>query len=182
MSDEQTATLAKPAAVWSVRLTKGKKLGTFGACGAISGRIQWNQWQPVPYRTSVPFSSYDDGYACMKIPVLQRTSSGTLLVMAEARTPDCGDFSRTDLVVKRSTDGGLTWSPLRHVANVTAGQSASSGADGGLCGNPPVVGNAAPVQLGASDPHHPNRILVPHTLNNYEVCLTLAQHTGIFWT
>jgi len=45
----------------------------------------------------------------------------------------------------------------------------------GICGHPVVYGNAAPVQLSPSDKYHPGRILVPHTVNNFEVTtLTLT--------
>ena len=37
------------------------------------------------YQTSVPFSSYEDGYACMKIPVLLATAAGTLLASVARR-------------------------------------------------------------------------------------------------
>jgi sialidase-1 len=79
----------------------------------------------------------------MKIPSLIETAQGTLLAFAEARTPDCGDFSRTDLVYKRSTDGGKSWSEINRLVAPRAD-------DHGICGNPVVVGNAAPVQLSAT--------------------------------
>lgn len=44
-----------------------------------------------------------------------RTTEGTLLAFAEGRVLDCGDAGDIDLVVKRSTDGGRTWSPLQVV-------------------------------------------------------------------
>ncbi|WP_411576411.1 exo-alpha-sialidase [Streptomyces mutabilis] len=55
------------------------------------------------------------GYACFRIPAIVRTTEGTLLAFAEGRVLDCGDAGDIDLVVKRSTDGGRTWSPLQVV-------------------------------------------------------------------
>ncbi|KFG72696.1 sialidase family protein [Streptomyces mutabilis] len=55
------------------------------------------------------------GYACFRIPAIVRTTEGTLLAFAEGRVLDCGDAGDIDIVVKRSTDGGRTWSPLRVV-------------------------------------------------------------------
>ncbi|WP_320781040.1 exo-alpha-sialidase [Streptomyces sp. CRN 30] len=57
----------------------------------------------------------DSGYACFRIPAVVRTTEGTLLAFAEGRVRDCGDATDIDLVVRRSTDGGRTWSPVRVV-------------------------------------------------------------------
>jgi len=173
MSANQTTTFSEPATTWSVRMTQEVKAGFLDTCEENSGRIKWNSWAPSPHQTSVPFSSHDEGYACFKIPVLLRTNEGSLIVMSEARTPDCGDFSRTDLVVKRSVDEGVTWSPLQRVVEPAGAQ--------GLCGNSLVVGNAAPVQLAATSAHHPGRILVPHMRNNFEVWLTYSDDDGVTW-
>jgi len=58
----------------------------------------------------------EGNYYCHKIPTLYRTSENVLLAFAEARGKDgreaCDDFSGTDLVYKRSVDGGLTWGEL----------------------------------------------------------------------
>ncbi|MFG3102359.1 exo-alpha-sialidase [Streptomyces sp. NPDC048182] len=57
----------------------------------------------------------DPGYACFRIPAVVRTRPGTLLAFAEGRRGTCGDAADIDLVLKRSTDGGRTWGPLRVV-------------------------------------------------------------------
>ncbi|MGW1891329.1 LamG-like jellyroll fold domain-containing protein [Streptomyces sp. NPDC002004] len=67
-------------------------------------------------------ASRDPGYACFRIPAVVRTTSGTLLAFAEGRTRDCSDAGDIDIVVKRSTDDGLTWSPLQ-VVNEGAGDT-----------------------------------------------------------
>ncbi|MCS0599949.1 exo-alpha-sialidase [Streptomyces sp. LP11] len=75
----------------------------------------------------------DPGYACFRIPAVVRTTDGTLLAFAEGRVLNCGDAADIDIVVKRSTDGGRTWGPLRVV---------TEGA-GNTHGNPaPVVDRA----------------------------------------
>ena len=169
MSGEQTSTLSEASAWWSVRLTTEGKAGTLGTCGgAPTGRVKWNTWRAAAYTTSIPFSSYDDGYACMKIPVLLHTHTGALLALAEARTPDCGDFSRTDLVYKRSTDGGATWGKLQLLAQPNTTTA-------GTVTNPPAPARARarsrsrprprplrPAQLSPSPSHdavrfHPTR-------------------------
>jgi sialidase-1 len=60
-------------------------------------------------------ASQDPGYSCFRIPAIVRGTHGTLLAFAEGRIDNCGDTGDIDLVVKRSTDGGRTWSPLQVV-------------------------------------------------------------------
>jgi sialidase-1 len=57
--------------------------------------------------------SLEQGYRCFRIPAVVRSARGSLLAFAEGRVNDCGDTGDIDLVLKRSTDGGKTWSPLR---------------------------------------------------------------------
>ncbi|WP_371526292.1 exo-alpha-sialidase [Streptomyces sp. NBC_01283] len=67
-------------------------------------------------------ASQDPGYACYRIPAVVKTVKGTLLAFAEGRTNDCSDAGDIDIVVKRSDDGGRTWSPLQ-VVNEGAGDT-----------------------------------------------------------
>ncbi|WP_051794445.1 LamG-like jellyroll fold domain-containing protein [Kibdelosporangium aridum] len=77
-----------------------------------------------------------NGYGCFRIPVLSRTSAGTLLAFAEARkSPSCADRGDIDLVVRRSTNDGRTWGPIRVV---TSGSPTDPDA-------PFTRGNAVPV-------------------------------------
>ena len=65
-----------------------------------------------------------------RIPALVRTKTGTLLAFCEARRASRSDAGNIDLVAKRSTDGGRTWSEDIAVWNDA----------GNTCGNPcPVV-------------------------------------------
>ncbi|TGA98039.1 sialidase family protein [Streptomyces sp. MZ04] len=67
-------------------------------------------------------ASQDPGYACYRIPAVVKTVKGTLLAFAEGRVNDCSDAGDIDIVVKRSHDGGRTWSPLQ-VINEGAGDT-----------------------------------------------------------
>ncbi|WP_327408559.1 exo-alpha-sialidase [Streptomyces sp. NBC_01281] len=68
---------------------------------------------PGAFEQQVLFkASQDPGYACFRIPSVVRTTDGTLLAFAEGRVLNCGDAADIDIVVKRSDDGGRTWSPL----------------------------------------------------------------------
>lgn len=75
------------------------------------------------------FKPGDNGYKCFRIPAVITTGNGTILAFAEGRKNHCGDADDIDLVVRRSADGGKTWSPMILVWD-----------DGGnTCGNPAPV-------------------------------------------
>lgn len=80
--------------------------------------------------TSVLWSAGDDGYHTYRIPSLIATTKGTLLAFCEGRVNSGADSGEIHLLVRRSTDGGKTWSPQQVVFS-----------DGNnTCGNPcPVV-------------------------------------------
>lgn len=73
--------------------------------------------QAAPDRcdVSVPYTSGTEGYSAFRIPAVVETRSGELLAFAEGRSDGLGDAGNIDTVVKRSADGGCTWSPLRVV-------------------------------------------------------------------
>ncbi|MFJ9810352.1 LamG-like jellyroll fold domain-containing protein [Streptomyces sp. NPDC101158] len=82
------------------------------------------------------FRSGTAGYGCFRIPTLVRTKPGTLLAFAEARTsPSCADRGPIDTVVRRSTNDGRTWGPIRVVLS---GSETDREA-------PYVRGNASPI-------------------------------------
>lgn len=64
------------------------------------------------------FRGGTDGYARYRIPGIVATKQGTLLAYAEARKSTRGDWGTIDIVLRRSTDGGKTWSPFRVIADV----------------------------------------------------------------
>lgn len=57
-----------------------------------------------------------DGYPAIRIPSAVVTKKGTVLIFAEGRK-SLGDQSENDIVTKRSTDGGATWSKLKIIHN-----------------------------------------------------------------
>ncbi|MFF0064116.1 LamG-like jellyroll fold domain-containing protein [Streptomyces sp. NPDC005279] len=60
------------------------------------------------------FRSGTAGYGCFRIPSLVRTKAGTLLAFTEGRkSPSCADRGAIDIVVRRSTNEGRTWGPVR---------------------------------------------------------------------
>ncbi|MBS1920484.1 MAG: exo-alpha-sialidase [Bacteroidetes bacterium] len=99
------------------------------------------------------FISGDEGYKSFRIPSIIKASNGDLLAFCEGRVNGAGDFGHVNIVMKRSTDNGKTWSKLQIVAE-----------NGDL-----QAGNAAPV-VDQTDPGYPNgRIfLFYNTGNNHE--------------
>ena len=63
------------------------------------------------------FVSGQDGYAGYRIPAIETAADGSLLAFAEARKYNLADpggkGQEIDLVLKRSTDGGATWSAMK---------------------------------------------------------------------
>ena len=62
-----------------------------------------------PVQTDV-YVSGADGVHTYRIPAMIVSPGGTLLVFCEARKQSITDASPTDMVLKRSADGGKTWS------------------------------------------------------------------------
>ncbi len=57
------------------------------------------------------FTSGSDGYISIRIPSVVVTKKGTVIAFAEGRRK-ATDQAENDIISKRSTDGGRTWSPL----------------------------------------------------------------------
>jgi sialidase-1 len=99
------------------------------------------------------FVSGNEGYKSFRIPAVVRTPAGDLLAFAEGRVGGSGDFGDIDIVMKRSRDGGKSWSPIQVVATYDDLQA----------------GNPAPV-MDLTDPAFPKGrlFLFFNTGNNHE--------------
>lgn len=76
------------------------------------------------------FKASTEDYSCFRIPAIVQTKKKTLLAFAEGRKRNCRDEGDIDLVLRRSTDNGKTWSDL-----ITVWDDADN-----TCGNPsPIV-------------------------------------------
>jgi len=81
-------------------------------CGLLSAR------QPgTPLVQTDVFVAGDHGYHTFRIPSIVVTPTGTLVAFAEGRHDAAADSGHIDLVARRSTDGGATWSPLQVVGD-----------------------------------------------------------------
>ncbi|MFJ7072829.1 exo-alpha-sialidase [Streptomyces sp. NPDC098781] len=102
--------------------------------------------------TTVPFRAGQEGYASFRIPAVVVSGEGTVLAFCEGRVTSAADHGHIDIVLRRSTDGGRTWGPLRVVAD----------------NNYHLAGNPAPVVLDTG------RILLVYIRNH-----TAATEAGI---
>ena len=64
------------------------------------------------------YKAGDDGYTSFRIPALIRTPKGTLLAFCEGRRNSASDTGDIDIVLKRSSDNGKTWSSVQKVADL----------------------------------------------------------------
>ncbi|MFI5452958.1 exo-alpha-sialidase [Pedobacter sp. UC225_61] len=99
------------------------------------------------------FVSGQEGHKSYRIPAIVTLKNGDLLAFAEGRVHDAGDFGDINIVLKRSTNKGKTWSALQTVVDYDKFQA----------------GNPAPV-IDFTDPKYPKgRIfLFYNTGNNHE--------------
>ncbi|GMI06457.1 hypothetical protein TrLO_g11798 [Triparma laevis f. longispina] len=108
-----------------------------------------------------PGASEEKTYFCTKIPTILRTPKGDLLAWGEARVGSCADVAPTDLVMRRSTDEGSTWSDL------TIFQSHGNN----------TSGNIAPVSVPSI-----NTIFAPFTIDNRATWMTKSVDDGLTWS
>lgn len=118
------------------------------------------------------FRAGTDGYNIFRIPAIVRAHNGDLLAFCEAR--EAGDASEVDLVMKRSSDQGRTWSALQVVQ--ARGDFQKLYPD-----SPITVGNPAPV-VDTLDPMNPGRIWLPFTVENDRVFVVFSDDHGKTWS
>jgi len=115
---------------------------------------------PEDLEYTVLYAQGDAGYDTFKIPTMIVAPDGAILAFAEARTDSQEDWSKTDVVVRRSYDLGKTWSPLEILFE-----------DGGN-----VVGNACPVVDQRTGTIH-----MLFTTNNDTAFKTHSKDNGATW-
>ncbi len=120
--------------------------------------------------------SGEDGYDTYRIPALAVTPKGTVLAFCEGRRAGRGDSGDIDLLLKRSEDGGRTWSRQRVVWD-----------DGpNTCGNPaPVVDRETGtvwllLTWNRGDDHEPD-IIKGKSRDTRRVFVTSSTDDGLTW-
>jgi sialidase-1 len=61
------------------------------------------------------FAAGADGRASYRVPAVLVAADGSLLAFAEGRLQSTADHGNIDVVLRRSVDGGHTWSPIEVV-------------------------------------------------------------------
>jgi len=145
-----------------------------------SFELQGNLIDPPPLPTPCGeplYVSGQDGYRTYRIPALAVTTQGTLLAFCEGRKNSASDTGDIDLLVKRSTDQGRTWSP-QHVVWDDADNT---------CGNPCVVVEQETGTIwllmtwNRGDDHEP-QIIAQTSKDTRRVFVTHSTDDGLNWS
>lgn len=107
------------------------------------------------------FSRGAGGYHTYRIPAIERTRFGTLLAFCEGRKNSGSDRGKIDLLLKRSTDGGRTWSPAQVVHSE----------EGDI-----TIGNPVPIHDRVR-----NQTVLVFCRNNDRVFVTKSTDDGVSW-
>ncbi len=120
---------------------------------------------PLPaLEQQVLWTSGTDGYHTYRIPALLATPQGALVAFCEGRKNGAGDHGDIDLLMKRSEDGGLTWSE-QVIVHEEGGQAAVT------------IGNPCPVADRTT-----GTIWLPFTRDNKAVFLMSSLDGGRTWS
>jgi sialidase-1 len=113
---------------------------------------------------SEPFIGGRDGYNTFRIPAIVQAKDGSLLAFCEGRKNSREDRGDVDLVMKRSEDGGLSWSRLNLLAD--------DGGDAGI-----TMGNPVPVVDSKN-----GRVHLIFCRNNHLVFHSFSDDNGRTWS
>jgi sialidase-1 len=113
---------------------------------------------------TIVYRAGQDGYHTYRIPALIVSPKGTLLAFCEGRKTSRQDHGDVDLLLKRSTDGGKTWSQQQLVHE--------EGGDAKI-----TIGNPCPV-LDAET----GTIWLPITRDNDRVLILSSTDDGLTWS
>ena len=172
-------------------LINGEKLFSKVLTGSLNGILALRPWRsamrvvefgasgnlvPVSKLTWL-FESGTSGYHTFRIPAIVTTTKGTLLAFCEGRKNSSSDTGDIDLVMKRSHDGGKTWSDLSVIWD-----------DGlNVCGNPaPVVDRSTGTifllstwNLGSDSE---SEIIVQNSKDTRRVFVLQSTDDGLSWS
>ncbi|OOG73190.1 exo-alpha-sialidase [Algoriphagus sp. A40] len=115
---------------------------------------------------TIVFKGGKEGHAIYRIPAIIDLPNGELLAFAEGRVNGSDDFGNVNLVMKRSSDQGLSWSGIQTLLDFDSLQA----------------GNPAPV-VDLFDPNHPQGVvyLFYNTGNNHEYDIRMNRGVREVW-
>lgn len=128
--------------------------------------------------TGLPlFTSGVGGYHTYRIPALTVTTAGTVLAFCEGRKHGGGDSGDIDLLVRRSTDGGTTWSAQQVIWDDA----------GNCCGNPCVVvdrttGAVLLLSTWNRGDDHEGQIIAQKSRDTRRVFALRSDDDGVTWS
>jgi sialidase-1 len=130
-----------------------------------------------PVWAEVVWRAGEGGYHTYRIPALVRTTNGTLLAFCEGRQAGQSDAGDIDLLVRRSTDDGRSWSAQQMLWSDAAN----------TCGNPaPVVDQqTGTIWLLLTWNHGDDRepdIIAGRSRDTRRVFLASSTNDGLAWT
>lgn len=111
-------------------------------------------------------------YHSFRIPSLIRTNNDTLIAFVEGRNTSNGDFGNINLLYKRSTNNGATWSGLREV--IGSGQ--------GVWGNPTAVVDRSNNKIWLFMNHQPPGSGTVNSWDDRQVWVSSSTNDGLDWT
>jgi sialidase-1 len=154
-----------------MQLARGQRLSPvvrlfFALLAILSGRVS----HASDVTKVTVFKSGQDGYHTYRIPVIVRAKNGDLLAFAEGRKKSAADHGDIDIVLKRSSNGGRSWSPLELVQDETSDPTAKV-----------WIGNPTPV-VDHADAKHPGRIWLVFTRSNAKMFVTSSDNNGKTWS
>jgi sialidase-1 len=119
---------------------------------------------PTRLEEQVLWTAGQDGYHTYRIPALLVTAKGSVLAFCEGRKTGAGDHGDLDLLMKRSTDGGRTWS-AHSIVHEEGGEAKIT------------IGNPCPVV-----DRNTGTIWLPFCRDNKEVFVTSSTDDGLTWS
>lgn len=111
-------------------------------------------------------------YHSYRIPSLVRTTDDTLIAFVEGRAANNADFGNINLLYKRSTDNGATWSRLSEV--IGSGQ--------GTWGNPTSVVDRTTGRIWLFMNHQPPGSGTVNSWDDRQVWVSSSADDGVSWT
>lgn len=119
---------------------------------------------PASLEQSALWTAGQEGYHTYRIPALLVTAKGSVLAFCEGRKTGSGDHGDVDLIAKRSTDGGRTWSP-HSIVHEEGGEAKIT------------IGNPCPVVDAKT-----GTIWLPFNRDNKAVFITSSTDDGKTWS